>query len=135
MLQRVLVIESQVNNVSTFALLTENNATSDVALNSLLLDNLSPLGEQYLVLPLCKSDKEHEEHIDMACYGMDVYSNLSLLALDPSIEHPFVESHMQYRAEVDRTIDNSYLKKERMLFNKKNKNIQKIRYGSYIVKR
>ncbi|KAI8354528.1 hypothetical protein BD560DRAFT_438267 [Blakeslea trispora] len=117
--------ELAINNVSTFALLTENNATSDVAINGLLLDNLSPLGDQYLVLPLCKFDKEHEEHIDMACYGMDVSSNLSLLALDPSIKHPFVESHMQYHAEVDRTIDNSYLKKERMLFNKKKPNAGK----------
>ncbi|KAI8354540.1 hypothetical protein BD560DRAFT_438292 [Blakeslea trispora] len=94
-----LLTQSTINNVSTFALPTEINATSDVAINSLLLDNLSPLGEQHLVLPLCRFDNEDDEHIDMACYEMHVSSNLSLLALDPSIEHPFVESHMQGHAE------------------------------------
>ncbi|KAI8369081.1 hypothetical protein BD560DRAFT_435241 [Blakeslea trispora] len=91
--------------MSTFALPTENNATSDVAINGLLLNNLSPLGEQCLVLPLCKFDKEHEEHIDMSCYGMDVSLGWSLLALDPSIDYPFVEIYMQYHAEVDKSVD------------------------------
>ncbi|KAI8327758.1 hypothetical protein BD560DRAFT_494467 [Blakeslea trispora] len=59
----------------------------------------SSLREEMTLLQNDILKSKHEEHIDMACYGMDVSSNLSLLALDPSIEHPFVESHMQYRAE------------------------------------
>ncbi|KAI8354546.1 hypothetical protein BD560DRAFT_476603 [Blakeslea trispora] len=52
-----------------------------------------------------EEEHEQEEHNDIDHYESDVSSDLSLLALDPSIEHPFVESHMQYHAEVDKFVD------------------------------
>ncbi|KAI8366178.1 hypothetical protein BD560DRAFT_425103 [Blakeslea trispora] len=52
-----------------------------------------------------EGEQEQEEHNEIDHHESDVSSDLSLLALDPSIEHPFVESHMQYHAEVDKSVD------------------------------
>ncbi|KAI8360796.1 hypothetical protein BD560DRAFT_426010 [Blakeslea trispora] len=100
------ILNSVANDRSIAALPAENNAAPHVAIDGLFLDNLSPLRsvlKKGLLNPMMYGIKKKHDLIKSqkmkSIMIWLVMEFLSHLAIYPSIDCPFVESHMQGHAE------------------------------------